>query len=83
MKQVLWILQYLCTIWLNTVTIILLTSGSLWDFKRDEIVNNENLNNNNNAPLFEYKANLIGNTEINGTKNGVKIGVPLKYFSNF
>ena len=82
MKQVLWILQYLCTIWLNTVTIILLTSGSLWDFKRDEIVNNENLNNNN-APLFEYKANLIGNTEINGTKNGVKIGVPLKYFSNF
>ena len=82
MKQVLSILQYLCTIWLNTVTIILLTSGSLWDFKRDEIVNNENLNNNN-APLFEYKANLIGNTEINGTKNGVKIGVPLKYFSNF
>ena len=82
MKQVLSILQYLCTIWLNTVTIILLTSGSLWDFKRDEIVNNENLNNNN-APLFEYKANLIGNTETNGTKNGVKIGVPLKYFSNF
>ena len=39
--------------------------------------------NNNNAPLFEYKANLIGNTETNGTKNGVKIGVPLKYFSNF
>ena len=70
MKQVLSILQYLCTIWLNTVTIILLTSGSLWDFKRDEIVNNENLNNNN-APLFEYKANLIGNTETNGTKNGV------------
>ena len=82
MKQVLSILQYLCPIWLNTVTIILLTSGSLWDFKRDEIVNNENLNNNN-APLFEYKANLIGNTETNGTKNGVKIGVPLKYFSNF
>ena len=82
MKQVLSILQYLCTIWLNTVTIILLTSGSLWDFKRDEIVNNENLNNNN-APLFEYKANLIGNTETKKKKNGVKIGVPLKYFSNF
>ena len=37
----------------------------------------------NNAPSFKYKANLIGNTEANGTKNGVKIAVPLKYLSNF
>ena len=29
------------------------------------------------------KANLIGNTENNGRKNGVKIAVPLKYLSNF
>ena len=43
-------------------------SESLWDFKRDEIVNNENLTNDNNAPSFKYKANLIGNTETNGTK---------------
>ena len=32
---------------------------------------------------FKYKASLIGNTENNGTKNGVKIAVPLKYLSNF
>ena len=59
------------------------TSGSLWDFKRDEIVNNADVTNDNNAPSFKYKANLIGNTENNGTKNGVKIAVPLKYLSNF
>ena len=59
------------------------TSGSLWDFKRDEIVNNADVTNDNNAPSFKYKANLIINTETNGTKIGVKIAVPLKYLSNF
>ena len=59
------------------------TSGSLWDFKRDEIVNNADVTNDDNAPSFKYKANLIGNTENNGRKNGVKIAVPLKYLSNF
>ena len=57
-------------------------SGSLWNFKRDEIVNNANVSNDN-APSFKYRVNLIGNTEANATKNGVKIAVPLKYFSNF
>ena len=59
------------------------TSGSLWNFKRDEIVNNANVTNDDNAPSFKYKASIIGNTENNGTKNGVKIAVPLKYLSNF
>ena len=59
------------------------TSGSLWNFKRDEIINNADVTNDDNAPSFKYKANLIGNTENNGTKNGVKIVVPLKYLSNF
>ena len=59
------------------------TSGNLWDFKRDEIVNNANLTNDDKAPSFKYKASIIGNTENNGTKNGVKIAVPLKYLSNF
>ena len=57
------------------------TSGSLWDFKRDEI-DNANVTNDDNAPSFKYKANLIGNTGNNGRKNGVKIDVPLKYLSN-
>ena len=41
------------------------------------------MTNNDNAPSFKYKANLISNTENNGRKNGVKIAVPLKYLSNF
>ena len=59
------------------------TSGSLWRFKRDEIANNANLNNDDNAPSFKYKASSIGNTENNGTKIGVKIVVPLKSLSRF
>ena len=39
------------------------TSGSLSDFKRDEIVNNANVTNDNNAPSFKYKASISGNTE--------------------
>ena len=41
------------------------------------------MTNDDNTPSFKYKASLIGNTENNGTKNGVKIAVPLKYLSNF
>ena len=33
--------------------------------------------------LFKNKANLIANTNADGTKKGVKIAVPLKYLSNF
>ena len=58
-------------------------SGSLWDFKIHEIDNNANVTNDNNAPSFNYKANLIGNTETNGTQKGVKIAISRKYLSNF
>ena len=34
------------------------TSGSLWNFKRDEIEGNADLTIDN-APSFKYKANLI------------------------
>ena len=59
------------------------TSGSLWQFKRDEITNNADVANDNNASSFKYKSSLIGNTGNSGTKNGIKIAVPLKYLSNF
>ena len=52
------------------------TSGSLWNFKREEIVNNADVANDNNSPSFKNKASIIGNTENNGTKIGVKIAVP-------
>ena len=41
---------------------------------------------NNNSSSFKYKSNLIGNTDADGAnrkKEGVKIAVPLKIFSNF
>ena len=41
------------------------TSGSLWQFKRDEITNNADVTNDNNALSFKYKASLFGNTENN------------------
>ena len=41
------------------------------------------MTNDNNAPWFKYKANVIGNTENIGTNKRVKIAVPLKYLSNF
>ena len=59
------------------------TSGSLWQFKREEITNNADVTNDNNAPSFKYKANLIDDTKANGSKTRVKIAVPLKYLSNF
>ena len=59
------------------------TSGSLWHFKRDEIINNADVTNDDNAPSFKHKASLIGDTRNNGGKNGIKIAVPLKYLSNF
>ena len=39
------------------------------------------MTNDDNAPSF--KTSIIGNTEDDGRKNGVKIAVPLKYLSNF
>ena len=59
------------------------SSGSLWGVKSDEVVDNADVTNDDNTPSFKQKANLIDNTEANGTKKGVKIAVPLKYLSNF
>ena len=59
------------------------TSGSLWQFKRDEIANNADVTNDNNAPSFKCKSSLIGNKGDDEKKNQVKIAVPLKYLSNF
>ena len=59
------------------------TSGSLWQFRRDEIINNADVSNDNDAPSFKYKASIIGNTNNNGRKSKVKIAVPLKILKQF
>ena len=58
------------------------TSGSLWNLKRDEIVNNANVTNDDNALSFKYKANLIGNTVADGRhkKRGCKNSCTIKIF---
>ena len=55
-------------------------SGSLWQFKRDEIVNNAAVTNDNNALSFKYKASIIGNTQDNGTKKRSKNSCTIKMF---
>ena len=65
------------------------TSGSLWNYYRDDP--NSSKNNDNithsilNSESFEYKANLMENgvTNNNLTKNDVKVVVPVKHLSNF
>ena len=61
------------------------TSGSLWQFKRGEIIGDIILTNNNSSS-FRCKSKLIGDTVADGVnrkKEGVKIAVPLEYLSNF
>ena len=64
------------------------TSGSLWQFKRNEL-NFNDINTaliNNNAPSFNCKASIIGNTVADGASSkidDVKLAVTLKYLSNF
>ena len=56
-------------------------SGSLWNFKGDEIIKNADVTNDNNVSSFKYKANVIGNTDADGAnrKKNVKIAAPLNF----
>ena len=64
------------------------TSGSLWQYYRDEPALDANDNiidfraNNNNSNSFKFKQQITGATGNVGTKV-VEIMVPLKYLSNF
>ena len=59
------------------------SAGRLWGFKRDGVTNNAGVTNDSSSSSFKYKVSIIDNTEAKGTRNGVKIAVPLKYLSNF
>ena len=47
------------------------SSGSLWQFKRDKIEENNNLAVDNSSS-FKYKSNIIGNLSQTGTKTMLK-----------
>ena len=64
------------------------TSGSLWQFKRDEVSPNNADLTINNSQSFKYEAALLGKTAdaINNTNSSpkeAKIIVPLEYLSHF
>ena len=64
------------------------TSGSLWQYYRDEPALNDadDIKNfhvdDNNSALFKFKQKITGVTAAGGTKD-IEIMVPLKYLSNF
>ena len=66
------------------------TTGSLWNYYRDEPNSGTDANNNIthsilNSKSFNYKANFMENgvTQNNLIKNNVKFVIPLKHLSNF
>ena len=72
------------------------TSGSLWNYYRDELTDERNGLNKNviNSKSFKYKTSITGSTynvaatagdydaNKKGTRN-IEIAVPLKHLSNF
>ena len=71
-----------------------MTSGSLWNYYRDEVNDSTNENNdannfriNNNkttrSKCFKYNSKLIGRTTNNDYRLDTEVVVPLKYLSNF
>ena len=87
MKQIIFTLQCLCTIWLNIVIIIQLHQLHLWQFKIHDVPVNIVDLTTNNFKLFKYKAVLVGKTadvaDGNSFVENTKIVFPLKYLSNF
>ena len=64
------------------------TTGSLWNYYRDEPKLSTDNNNTThlilNSRSFDYKVNFIGSmTNNNLIKNNVKIVIPLKHLNNF
>ena len=64
------------------------TSGSLWQFKRHEVPNNNADLTIDNSQSFKYKAALVGKTanavtNTNSSVKNTKIVVPLTDLSNF
>ena len=62
------------------------TTGSFWNYYRDEP--NSGANNNINYSIkdsksFDYKTSITGKLEGNNTEKEVEIVVPLKHLSNF
>ena len=70
-----------------------MTSGSLWNYYRDEINDDEYENDDNGNKInnnetttsksFKYKTKVIGSTPNNASRLNAEVVVLLKYLSNF
>ena len=70
-----------------------MTSGSLWNYQRDQLNNDPNENNAAHNKIndikaitsksFEYKTKLVARTPNNNNVLDAEVVVPLKYLSNF
>ena len=62
------------------------TTGSLWNYYRDEpnrgVINNINYSIKD-SKSFDYKTSITGKLEGNNTEKEAEIDVPLKHLSNF
>ena len=68
-------------------------SGSLWNYYRDEVNDDENENNDNHNTVnnnkaatsksFEYKTKTTGSMPNNNNILEAEVVVPLKYLNNF
>ena len=62
------------------------TTGSLWDYYRDEPSSRAEGNKNyaiKHSKSFDYETRITGRLEGNNTEKEVKMVLPLKYLSNF
>ena len=70
-----------------------MTSGSLWNYYKNEINDNANKNNNNNnrinnnkttaSKTFEYKTKIIKSIPNDSNILVKEVVVPLRYLTNF
>ena len=67
-------------LYLNTAKIIKKTTGSLWNYYRDEPSNPYSTN----SESFKYKTSILGKTpQNNDSLTGAEVVIPLKHLSNF
>ena len=59
------------------------TTGSLWQYFRDEPVDDDDDDNIEDSKSFKYKTKITGKTPNDDNEKDVEIMVPLKYLSNF
>ena len=65
---------------MNIVKIIKKTTGSLWNYYRDEP--SDPLSSNSES--FKYKTSIVGKTpQNNDSLTNTKVVIPLNYLSNF